>query len=163
SCMNNLKQIGLASHEYHDVYRVFPPGYSATAAYPDTTPGWGWAAFLLPYVEQDNLYRQIDFSQPVESSAAIQSTVKIYLFPSDTPPNKPFTLTDATLTPVALAAPSSYAATVGSDASEVDAEFGNGIFYRNSRTKIADITDGTSQTTMVGDRAWVQTQGIWAG
>src|SRR5947209_9731987 len=59
-CQNNLKQIGLACHGYHDANRSFPPGYLAAAAYPDTAPGWGWAAFLLPYVEQDNLYRQDD-------------------------------------------------------------------------------------------------------
>src|SRR3989441_3922895 len=55
-CVNNLKQIGLACHNYHDVMKSLPPGYLATAAAPATTPGWGWAAFLLPYFEQDNLY-----------------------------------------------------------------------------------------------------------
>jgi prepilin-type processing-associated H-X9-DG protein len=52
---------------------------------------------------------------------------------------------------------------VGDDHSEVDDATGNGIFYRNSKTRIADITDGTSQTVLLGDRAWSQTQGIWAG
>src|SRR5438105_8342998 len=59
-CANNLKQIGLACHNYHDANHAFPPGYRASAPYSDgatdTAPGWGWAAFLLPYVEQDNLY-----------------------------------------------------------------------------------------------------------
>jgi prepilin-type processing-associated H-X9-DG protein len=58
---------------------------------------------------------------------------------------------------------SSYAATVGSDASEVDDLVGNGIFYRNSKTRMTDITDGTSHTVMLGDRAWSQTNGTWAG
>src|SRR5262249_34352347 len=57
-CVNNLKQIGLACHNYHDAYRHFPSGYLATGPYgnsagepfPDNTaPGWGWGAFLLPY------------------------------------------------------------------------------------------------------------------
>jgi prepilin-type processing-associated H-X9-DG protein len=52
---------------------------------------------------------------------------------------------------------------VGSDASEADGPDGNGVFYRNSQTRIADITDGTSFTTLAGDRAWSQTRGIWAG
>src|ERR1700736_4456723 len=58
-CTNNLKQIGLALHNYHDTNNKFPPGYvdgnrSATST-PDNDvgPGWGWASFLLPYVEQD--------------------------------------------------------------------------------------------------------------
>jgi prepilin-type N-terminal cleavage/methylation domain-containing protein/prepilin-type processing-associated H-X9-DG protein len=162
-CANNLKQLGLACHHYHDVYQSFPSGYVATAAYPDTTPGWGWGALLLPYVEQANLYRQIDFSQPVQKSAALEMVLKVYQCPSDTPPAAAFTVLSASLAPVALAAPSSYAATVGDDSSEADAETGNGVFFRNSRVRVADIRDGTSQTVLLGDRAWEQTMGIWAG
>ena len=63
-CANNLRQLGLAAHGYHTSHKSFPPGYACTAAYPDTAPGWGWGAFLLPHIEQDNLYRQIDFTKP---------------------------------------------------------------------------------------------------
>jgi prepilin-type N-terminal cleavage/methylation domain-containing protein/prepilin-type processing-associated H-X9-DG protein len=162
-CQNNLKQIGLACHAYHDARKCFPPGYVATVSYPATSPGWGWAAFLLPYIEQDNLYRQLNLNAPLETQPAIQALVPVYLCPSDQPPDAAFTVTDATFTPLTRAAPSSYAATVGQDASEVDALTGDGVFYRNSKTRIADIADGTSNTTLIGDRAWVQTQGIWAG
>src|SRR2546423_14980384 len=59
-CMNNLKQIGLACHNYHDAHQCLPPGYLAASAYSDgatdTAPGWGWAAFLLPYLEPGPLY-----------------------------------------------------------------------------------------------------------
>jgi prepilin-type N-terminal cleavage/methylation domain-containing protein/prepilin-type processing-associated H-X9-DG protein len=163
SCANNLKQIGLACHGYHDANQALPPGYYATASYPDTAPGWGWGAFLLPHLEQDTLYRQIDLNTPVQNSPAARSVVKMFLCPADTPPPSAFALTDATFAPVALVAPSSYAATVGPDADEADAFTGSGVFYRNSRTRLTDITDGTSQTVMIGDRAWVQTQGTWAG
>jgi prepilin-type N-terminal cleavage/methylation domain-containing protein/prepilin-type processing-associated H-X9-DG protein len=163
SCANNLKQLGLACHHYHDSQQSLPPGYYATAAYPDTTPGWGWGAFLLPYIEQDNLYRQINFSQPVEKSPAIQTLVKTYLCPSDAPPLLPFAVTDGSFTTLTLAAPSSYAATVGDDSSDTADPTGNGVFYRNSRTRLTDIIDGTSHTTLLGDRAWLQTRGIWAG
>jgi prepilin-type N-terminal cleavage/methylation domain-containing protein/prepilin-type processing-associated H-X9-DG protein len=162
-CQNNLKQIGLACHNYHDAQQALPPGYYATAAYPDTYPGWGWGAFLLPYLEQEPLYRQIDFNAPVQNSAAAQAILKGFLCPMDTPPSSPFVLTDAALTPLGLVGPSSYAATVGPDADEADAFTGSGVFYRNSRTRLTDITDGTSQTVMLGERAWAQVQGTWAG
>src|SRR4051794_36353996 len=63
-CQNNLKQIGLGLHNYHSAYQRFPAGFlsaSATLNGDGTGPGWGWAAQLLPYIEQDNLYRQINF------------------------------------------------------------------------------------------------------
>src|SRR5438046_761770 len=85
-CANNLKQLGLACHNYHAANGTLPPGYAATANYPDTAPGWGWAAFLLPYLEQDALYRRIDFRQPVQSQAVIQNMVKGFICPSDLPP-----------------------------------------------------------------------------
>src|SRR5947207_8880948 len=56
SCANNLRQIGLACHHYHDSNNVLPPGYRTSAVYPDTAPGWGWGTFILPYLEQENLY-----------------------------------------------------------------------------------------------------------
>ena len=99
-CVNNLKQIGLALHNYHDSKKVFPSGYRASGAYSDgssdTTPGWGWGAYLLPYLEQDNLCRQLNFTAPVQNSPAIQTIVKVYLCPSDTPPTSAFAVTNAT-------------------------------------------------------------------
>jgi len=166
-CLNNLKQIGLACHSYHDTQQSLPPGYLAEMPYTDgqtdTTPGWGWGAFLLPYLEQDNLYRLLNFGQPVQNSPAIQTVVKVFLCPSDVPPPTAFPVANGTGATLVLAAPSSYAASCGPDASDVADPFGLGIFYRNSRTRLTDITDGTSQTVMVGDRAWVNTEGIWAG
>jgi prepilin-type N-terminal cleavage/methylation domain-containing protein/prepilin-type processing-associated H-X9-DG protein len=162
-CANNLKQIGIACLSYHDSYRTFPPGYVASAAYPATTPGWGWEAFILPYLELDTLFKQIDFSQPVEASPAIQTIIPLFICPADIVPTSPSTITDGTFTPIAQAAPSSYAACVGDDASDINDPTGNGVFYRNSRTRIGDITDGTSSTAMIGDRPWSQAQGIWAG
>jgi prepilin-type N-terminal cleavage/methylation domain-containing protein/prepilin-type processing-associated H-X9-DG protein len=166
-CGNNLKQIGLACHSYHDALGSLPPGYLSLIHYTDgatdTSPGWGWAAFLLPYLEQDTLYRQINFAQAVQESPASQVVLQMFLCPSDVVTAAPFVLTDATFTPVATAAPSSYAATCGPDASDVADPTGLGIFYRNSNTRLTDITDGTSSTTMIGDRAWCQANGIWAG
>ncbi len=162
-CQNNLKQMGIACQAYHAANGAFPPGFTATAAYPDTAPGWGWATYLLPYLDGDNVYSQINLSQPVQSSPAIQNALSVYLCPSDQAPSVPFALTDAAGATVARAAPSSYAATVGDDSCETDDPTGNGVFYRNSRTRIADITDGSSNTVLIGDRSWAQAHGIWAG
>src|SRR5580704_7489722 len=62
-CQNNLKQIGLALHGYHNAQKSLPPGYVATAPAGDpnfaTAPGWGWATFILPYIEQAPVYNQL--------------------------------------------------------------------------------------------------------
>src|SRR5260370_28008820 len=87
----------------------------------------------------------------------------MYLCPSDSPPTTAFAVNGPTGSLVALMAPSSYAATCGPDASDVADPTGLGVFYRNSRTRITDITDGTSQTVMLGERAWADSRGVWAG
>jgi len=170
SCANNLKQIGLALHHYHDSQQSFPPGYLATVSYVDgandTTPGWGWAAFLLPYLEQTNVFETIKLNLPIQdrqNAPAIQTMVKVYLCPSDGTPGAAFPVPDGFGTTVAVAAPSSYAACVGGDESDTTGPAGLGVFSRNSRTRIADITDGTSTTLLIGERSWANVNGIWAG
>lgn len=167
-CVNNLKQIGLALHNYHDTNQSFPPSFQATGPYTDgatdTAPGWGWAAYLLPSIEQGNLYRQINFNLPIQNSpAAAQTVIKSYLCPSDIYPSGPFALPSAFGNTLLMAAPSSYAACVGGDESETDGPAGLGIFYRDSRTRMTDITDGTSSTIMIGERAWSNANGTWVG
>jgi prepilin-type N-terminal cleavage/methylation domain-containing protein/prepilin-type processing-associated H-X9-DG protein len=166
-CSNNLKQIGLALHLYHDNHGTLPPGYSAAGPYvdgaTDTTPGWGWATYILPYVEQGNLYNQFDLRQPVQQFPGIQTMLKGYVCPSDIVPTEPFVVSDAFGSPLALAAPCSYAACCGGDETDTADPRGKGIFYRNSRTRLTDITDGTGQTILAGDRACANALGIWAG
>lgn len=166
-CENNLKQIGLALHQYDDTNRGLPPGYRSLLPHrdgaTDTDPGWGWSAFLLPFLEESNLHRQLLFAQRVESSPDIATMVKLYLCPSEPASLGPFAVTDAFDSVRATAAPCSYAACCGGDASDTFAANGEGVFYRNSRTRLTDITDGTSQTILIGERAWSNTQGIWAG
>src|SRR5262245_55389449 len=70
-CLNSLQQMGWACHNYHIANNRLPPGYLATGPFldgqTDTAQGWGWAAFLLPYVEHHNLYRQLNFNQSIKS------------------------------------------------------------------------------------------------
>jgi prepilin-type N-terminal cleavage/methylation domain-containing protein/prepilin-type processing-associated H-X9-DG protein len=169
-CTNNLKQIGLACHNYHDTHNALPPGYTALNPYfdgeNDVSPGWAWGAYLLPYIEQGNLFQQIRFDQPVESAAnaaAVQKLVSIYLCPSDKTPPGPFAVADGFGAPLAQMAPASYVGCVGNDQDDVFGATGQGVFYRNSQTRFLQITDGLSQTVMIGDRAWAFAPSVWAG
>ena len=169
SCQNNLKQVGLALQTYHDANRQFPPGYTSgvTATGDDTGPGWGWAAYILPHVEQQNLFNQITFAQPVEHPAnanARVQVVKTYLCPADSPP-PPFPVgprsnSGQLASTTCTVAPANYVGNFGVAEPGVD---GDGLFYRNSAVKIADITDGTSSTLMVGERSFRYAESAWAG
>jgi prepilin-type processing-associated H-X9-DG protein len=195
SCSNNLKQVGLALHNYHDAYGSFPPGFisrlsdpswrlphgNCNAEAPELGPGWSFFALILPYLEQDNLYRSIRFDLPLTdpaNDAARRTPVKAYLCPSDTGPetvdvcdcgNPP----SAAKTPVPITdgAVCSYVGCLGGgSANNPDPLCGcyewqpfNGVFHRNSHIRIADITDGTSQTIGVGERNSGFVQSIWAG
>ena len=61
-CANNLRQIALATHQYHEVHGVLPPGSLVLGLSFPVATGWGWGAMLLPYLEQDGLYARIDFN-----------------------------------------------------------------------------------------------------
>jgi prepilin-type N-terminal cleavage/methylation domain-containing protein/prepilin-type processing-associated H-X9-DG protein len=169
SCQNNLKQIGLALQNYHDVNRQFPPGYTSGVgpSGEDTGPGWGWAAFILPYMEQQPLFSQINLSVPIESSqhAAVRTViVKPYLCPSDTAPLTfpvgPASANGQLTSTTCQLAPASYTGNFGVSEPGVD---GEGVFFRNSRVRIGDITDGTSQTILAGERSYRYSQTTWVG
>ncbi len=169
-CANSVKQIGLALLNHHDARRCFPAGYVANMPYvdgaTDTTPGWSWAAYTLPYLEEMSLYKTLNLNLPPENPVnanAIATRVGPLICPMDLPPDSPFAVPDAFGNTLAMAAPASYVCCVGSDAADVDGPSGNGIFYRNSRTRIADISDGTSKTILAGEHCWAQANGIWAG
>ncbi|MFL5329946.1 MAG: DUF1559 domain-containing protein [Gemmataceae bacterium] len=183
-CRNNLKQIGLAIHNYHDSNNFFPPGYSATNPGPsfedDNGPGWGWAAHLLPYVEQTALSASIDFKQDIKAPVnenARATIVSIYLCPSD-PGDQVFTVTAAGGSPMMEAtgqplrvAHGNYIGVFGqpeisADPGFLDPDRGlqrRGMFYRNSRLRFSDVTDGTSMTLFVGERSTNIAYSTWVG
>jgi prepilin-type N-terminal cleavage/methylation domain-containing protein/prepilin-type processing-associated H-X9-DG protein len=168
-CQNNLHQMGLALHTFHGDHGSFPPGYRWTPIVPDdpirTDPGWGWAAFLLPYIDQGNLHSQINFSSPlsIPSNTSIRTTqLPLFVCPSDRS-TEVFQI-QTTTGQLVDAATNSYAACYGAEG-EISASpgKGNGLFFRNSRVRFADITDGTSNTIAIGERAAFFTQTPWAG
>src|SRR5579859_1602181 len=62
ACRNNLKQIALAMHNYHEAFNTFPPGWVVRDVKPAAGPCFGWGSFLLPFVDQAPLYNRINFS-----------------------------------------------------------------------------------------------------
>jgi prepilin-type N-terminal cleavage/methylation domain-containing protein len=190
TCINNLKQIGLALQNYHDSIGYFPPGYVDGNTDPNSTPdndvgpGWGWCAYLLPYVEQKNLYQQINFGQPVGTGANVavsQQLLKVYQCPSD-PYQDIFPVYDSSFgTPIAMLAHGNYVgcngweecfngaggnpqAGAGADGLPgVYGQGGRGVFFRNSRTRIADITDGLHNTIIAGERSGNHSPSTWTG
>jgi prepilin-type N-terminal cleavage/methylation domain-containing protein len=190
-CQNNLKQIGLALHTYSDTVGTFPSGYifrlgsfpgpgqSVTPKVFDrprpplviqmtdpNQPGWGWAALLLGQVEQAPLDRSIDYSLPVESPTnrpARDTLLRLYICPSDRNAGV-FTVQSESDKDMASAATNSYAACFGQGGLlNSQPDVGNGIFARNSKVRIVDVTDGTSNTIAVGERPALFTQTPWAG
>ena len=112
-CVNNLKQIGLGLFNYESANGVFPPGYIDYQNNPiftpdlDMGPGWGWAAMLLPYVEQQPLYNAINFSLGITvasnpasaaNSTAVVVTLGVFQCPSDGYNPQPVILYDSTFT-----------------------------------------------------------------
>jgi prepilin-type N-terminal cleavage/methylation domain-containing protein/prepilin-type processing-associated H-X9-DG protein len=163
-CQNNLKQIGLAFHNYHTAYGMFPPGFTSRAEMedgPGLGPGWGWGAYLLPYLEQDALYRQINFSRdiadPVNAVARVTS-VPVFLCPSDDLPGPTFTVLTEEGAPICDVAFANYVGVGGTNEVTGYPDTGGGLQYqgvllRNSRVSLTDIPDGTSNTLFTGERA----------
>jgi prepilin-type N-terminal cleavage/methylation domain-containing protein/prepilin-type processing-associated H-X9-DG protein len=191
-CANNLKQIGLALHNYAgNNDNKFPPAYVAIEGLvaikppassvhgrmkfdrpPPVTfiepiwPGWGWAAYLLPYLEQDNLYRQIDFTTPTVGPLALSArttTLAVYTCPADTEAGL-YTALAADGTPVVDAATNSYTACYGAGGNLATAPgAGNGIFVRNGKYEFRNVTDGLSNTIAIGERPALFAKLPWAG
>ncbi len=165
-CRHNLKQIGVGFHNYHSVQNCFPPGFTSKAASvdgPSLGPGWGWGAHLLPYLEQDNLYRQIDFGRdiadPVNAQARTTS-LAIFLCPSDSP-LRLTTVANGAGNPICEVAFGNYVGMAGVYEVSGYPDTSNGaagVLLRNSKVRVTDITDGSSGTLLVGERAW-----MWQG
>ena len=191
-CSNNLKQIGLAIHMYHDTHRTLPAGWAAYT--PDGrqpmvngSPGWGWGAVILPYLEQMGLYQGgIHLEAPIYdpiNEEAIKTFISVYRCPSDINSNeKVFEAHklhegheheeehEGEQYDELLIALSNYVGCFGTANIHVCDHLppgtrceGNGTFFHNSFLTLASITDGTSQTFLVGERTVALGYATWCG
>ena len=195
ACVNNMKQIGLALHNYEQAMGVFPPGYVTSIDRTvldacnqdaenlhgvDLGTGWAWGSMIFLFLEQQPLYNSINFNLSVafhQNDTSSLTALNVYLCPSDPGPSVVPVFED----PPDPANPGSYNAShivdtlsrgnyvgmygigeVCAQSGALDSPNNNGagplgqhagIFYRNSSTRIAGVTDGTSNTIMVGERS----------
>ncbi|MGI6417151.1 MAG: DUF1559 domain-containing protein [Thermoguttaceae bacterium] len=189
-CTNNLKQIGLALHSYHDALRSFASGYvNFPAKAMANTTGWGWGALILPYIEQGALYDQLQVTRipfgggvhPAPATPLTQTPLSAYRCPSDMGPDINDKRGDH--------GTSNYSGVFGNgtpagrdpDGTSYPNAFlqghdwraGNGMFFADSAVRIRDLGDGTTNVVAVGERAYGVAGGlrapnaysgaIWAG
>jgi prepilin-type N-terminal cleavage/methylation domain-containing protein len=169
-CLNNLKQIGLALHNYHDQTKALPPGYHDLAPWPnnDAGPGWGWASFILANLEQRALQNEVNLNLHVASPIAPIPSLRAQFLSAFYCPAEvqlgTFTCTDGGGNSWVLAQ-GSYVACNGNDGVDDNSTPPHtGAFVRATRGfRFADITDGLSNTFFVGERSTTMSLSTWVG
>jgi len=151
-CSNNFKQMGIAIHMYNDQNNKLPAGWvTNTSGSVAPNPGWSWAVLILPNLEQGNLYQLLnpDLATPggvPAANATLQTTLSVYRCPSDSGP------------PIA-ASLNSYGASNYVCNREV---FGPDVNSKATFMTIQTITDGSSNTILIGERDFVKNVGaVW--
>ena len=169
-CQNNLKQIGIALHSYHDRMGSFPPGYKDNNSDPnsdatfDVGPGWGWASLVLNDLEANNVYNQINFNQTVGQNPIGQTVLPAFLCPSDARlPTFSVNSFNSPQSQLAVVAQGNYVANNGVKETSFYPGNNGGPFLRNSKFRIADITDGLSNTLFIGERNSGHSRTTWTG
>lgn len=184
-CGNRLKQLGLALHNYNDTYKTLPPGWMDN----NGTRGWSWQVFLFPFREQNALYEQLNpAGRRLGVGAANATTIANVIdhptdyqllltiipelrCPSDISAERGLKTTNRhTGAPTPLQLPTAnYAACRGffnmndDSATQEDNGFNNGVMAGSTRVTLAMITDGTSNTFAVGEKALPQDAATWVG
>ncbi len=154
SCGNNLKQMGLALHNYHDTFRSFPP--PGVYRRDNSNSSWSVQARILPQLEQSNLQNLIDWSIPYAAQGQVARVrVPVYLCPSE--PNDELRPDPSPSDPNFAHYPLNYGINMGEwfVYSPQRAVGGSGLVYPNGKTRMASVTDGTSNTLAFSEvKAW---------
>jgi len=183
-CSNNLRNLWLANLNYESARQTLPSGYVRTSG----GAGWGWGARILPYIEQAPLFDQLGVSgvrldalfaaAPANLTPLMQTPIPTFLCPSDVGADGNFLL------PVGGAgrnpfpgdrqpAVSNYKGSagvlapqirIGQSGTDAISRDGRGLFFGNSKVRLAEIIDGTSNTIALGEAdTWVRRSGAWLG
>jgi prepilin-type N-terminal cleavage/methylation domain-containing protein len=168
SCTNNLKQLGIAIHSYHDTRGAFPPGGASDNAPYGTGGGWGssWKVFILPFIEQESIYKAWQFTansgytngtnMSTATPLVHNRTIKTYRCPSSSMPD----FYASSNNNGALQMLTSYTGIGGSSTDTGVVNNGSygiisagGALFANSSIRFSDITDGTSNCMIVGEQS----------
>lgn len=182
-CKNNLKQIGLALHNYHDTHFAFPPGAVTRDTAVSSSGNWcnqsngasgdrlvngaPWTVMILPYLEENSLYQSFDFSKlftstqngtsgnegPDPNNQLWRVQLKKYQCPSD--PASRGGVNNSNYLGVQGGGPAAFANCTG--ISNGVMFYNNGILYVNSKSRMRDIVDGVSSTFLVGESKYMLT------
>jgi prepilin-type N-terminal cleavage/methylation domain-containing protein/prepilin-type processing-associated H-X9-DG protein len=214
TCQNNLRQIGIALHNFESAFMRLPSGYvsfaTSNGSAPasafidpqtwDAAPGWGWGRLVLPFMEQNSLADGLAESSPIwapQNRELIKSKIPTFLCPSVSGETDSFVVVDASQNPLTSfggiieLGRSHYVVNHGQEACweeeagsalqslvftsiytgstttvQVNGDTGNvadGPFYRNSKTRFAEITDGTSNTIFAGEHSSALADKTWVG
>ena len=214
-CANNLRQLGLAMLNYESAFQRFPHGYTSSPSNDgsapsgvvidpitwDASPGWGWGAHLLPFVEAGNIADNQNYHLPIWQDVQrefIQNQPPVFLCPSASGDDRPMIVVDESNSPYSpdgvtelRLGRSHYVASHGQE-SAWGPEAGSGIageiftdiyssqtrtvtisgdvsrvadgpFYRNSETRISQVTDGTSNSIFLGEHSSKLSDKTWVG
>lgn len=215
ACANNMRQLGLAMHNFESAFRCFPPGFSSTVSSDGTAPegvhidpvtwnaapGWGWGAHLLRFIEGNNVHDLIDFDLPIWDSRhreLITNQLPVFLCPSSSGDDQPFAVVDEAGLPYSPDGFSSldlgrshYVASHGQESAwgpeagadrtgeiftdiyslttttiRIDGDVSrvaDGPFYRNSKTRLSEVRDGTTSSIFLGEHSSRLSDKTWVG
>jgi prepilin-type processing-associated H-X9-DG protein len=160
-CQNNLKQVGLALHQYHNIHGTLPTGCIEWRSWssPPTHRQFAWSALLLPFLEQQPLHREIDFSRPFDApanAAAAAVPIATYLCPS--------TARSSRLSPAGRAQ-TDYGGLYGERL--LNRRSDDGLFLYERSIAFREVRDGLSQTLAVAedvggpDREWINGRNVF--
>jgi prepilin-type N-terminal cleavage/methylation domain-containing protein/prepilin-type processing-associated H-X9-DG protein len=170
-CQNNMKQMGILLHAYHDANGSFPSGVENPSETPTGVPPnhgyhqwWSWMALTMQYYEQDNLYRIADdhahgspgeWYEPwgdngIPPNPALQQIVRLWMCPADPRPDLTITEPDDDHDAMITVAFTAYLGVSGINSPRDYDRLG--ILYKSSKVRMAEVTDGLSNTLVVGER-----------